>query len=453
MKRKRYFFIIAGIAALAIVAYFIFSKPQRTQQIFAKVKKGNFPIEVTTTGELLAKSSEKIGAPAALRQLWIYQIKIQDIRPEGTHVDSGDYVATLDRTEISNRMKDEETNATKFETELTRAKLDTALQLQKARDNLVTLKYALEERQIAMDQSKYETPATQRQVAIDLEKSQRTYEQEVKNYQLVRKMNVATVEAAKANYVQAKNRLERMQDVLKQLTITAPKSGMLIYKRDYNGQKIGVNSTVNLWDNVVAELPDLSKMNSRTYINEIDISKIRKGQSVKVSIDAFPDKKFTGFVAEVANIGQQQPNSNAKVFEVLIRINETDTIILRPGMTTKNTIGTAMINNVFSIPIEAVFGNDSISFVYKKDGGSFSKQQVVVGQTNENEIIIKEGLIEGEEVTLLEPEQNDKMKLHTLSPNILAKYKTHPDEEQGKERVNTSSGQESPKNTKQKINK
>jgi RND family efflux transporter MFP subunit len=453
MNRKRYFYVVAGILALAIITYIIFSKPKQTQQIFAKVKKGNFPIEVTTTGELLAKSSEKISAPAGLRQLWIYQIKIQDIRPEGTHVDSGDYVAMLDRTEISNRMKDEETNVTKFETELTRAKLDTALQLQKARDNLVTLRYALEERQIAKDQSKYETPATQRQVAIDLEKAQRTYEQEIKNYKLVTKMNIATVDAAQAAYMQAKNRLERMQDVLKQLTITAPKSGMLIYKRDYNGQKIGVNSTVNLWDNVVAELPDLSKMNSRTYINEIDISKIRKNQPVKVSIDAFPDKKFTGIVTEVANIGQQQPNSNAKVFEVLIRINETDTNILRPGMTTKNTIGTAIISNVLSIPIEAVFGNDSVSYVYKKDGGSCEKTQVIVGQSNDNEIVVKEGLKEGDEVSLLEPEKSDKMKLQALSPEILSKYKNPPKKEEAGQPGTGSSDPEILKNTKQKRTK
>ena len=450
MNRKRYIYVIAGIAALAIISYFIFSKPQATQKIFAKVKKGNFPIEVTTTGELMAKSSEKIGAPASLRSIWIYQLKIQDIRPEGTHVDSGDYVATLDRTEIANRMKDEETNVTKFETELTRAKLDTALQLQKARDNLVTLKYALEERQLAKDQSKYETTATQRQVAIDLEKAQRSYEQEVKNYQLVKKMNIASVEASKANYMQAKNRLDRMQDVVKQLTITAPKPGMLIYARDGNGQKMGIGSMVNLWDNVVAELPDLSKMNSRTYINEIDISKIRKGQPVKVSIDAFPDKRFTGTVAEVANIGQQQPNSNAKVFEVMIRINETDTMVLRPGMTTKNTIGTATIPNVLFLPIEAIFGKDSISYVYKKDGSSFSKNQVIVGQSNDNEIVIKEGVNEGDEVSFIEPEKSDLMKLHKLPPEILSKYLTHPLQGQGITPVNISSQTPLNNNTKQK---
>ena len=58
---------------------------------------------------------------------------------------------------------------------------------------------------------------------------------------------------------------------------------------------------------MVATLPNLSKMISKTYINEIDISKVKIGQRVEIGVDAFPEKKFTGEVTEVANIGE--PNA------------------------------------------------------------------------------------------------------------------------------------------------
>ncbi len=425
MMRKKPLLIIAGILILAIIAYFFFSKTDKNQQITAKVKKGNFPIEVTTTGELIAKSSEKIYGPQGLRQIQIWQVKIQDIIADGTVVDSGQYVATLDRTEISNKMKDEETNLEKLESQMTKTRLDTSLELRNARDELINLQYALEEKKITLEQSKYEPPATIRQVQIDLEKSQRAFEQAEKNYKLRYQKAVANMQEVSASYNQAKRKLEQMMDVLKQFTVQAPKAGMVIYKRNWDGSKMGIGATVNAWDNVVAELPDLSEMISKTYINEIDISKIKAGQAVKIGIDAFPEKKFSGKVVEVANIGEQLQNTNAKVYEVRIVVNEFDSI-LRPAMTTKNTILTNVIDSVLSIPIEAIFNTDSITYVYKKDGGSVHRQQVIVGSSNDNEIIIREGLKDNDEVLLVPPEKADKIKLTELPEKIIDKYKVKP---------------------------
>jgi hypothetical protein len=135
MNQKKYFYLTAGVIILAIILYFVFSKNDKNQNVSYNVKKGTFPIEVTTTGELIAKSSEKIYGPQALRQIQIYQVKIQDIIPDGTVVDSGQYVASLDRTEISNKIKDEETNLEKFETQRTKTKLDTSLELRSAEMN------------------------------------------------------------------------------------------------------------------------------------------------------------------------------------------------------------------------------------------------------------------------------------------------------------------------------
>ena len=423
MIRKKYLYVIAGIALLAVIAYFVFSGNRKNQQIIATVKKGSFPIEVTTTGELIAKSSEKIYGPQALRQIQIWQVKIQDIIPDGTVVDSGQYVASLDRTEISNKIKDEETNLEKLESQMTKTRLDTSLELRSARDELINLKYALEEKKITLDQSKYEPPATIRQVQIDLEKSERALEQAEKNYKLRYQKAVANMQEVSASYNQAKRKLEQMTSVLQEFNVKAPKAGMVIYRRNWDGNKIGIGSTVNAWDNIVAELPDLSEMISKTYVNEIDISKVKTGQAVRIGIDAFPEKKFTGKVTEVANIGEQLQNTNAKVYEVRILVHEFDSI-LRPAMTTKNTILTNVIDSVLFIPIEAIFNADSVTFVYKKKGSSVTRQQVILGPSNDNEIIVREGVEEEDEVLLVPPEKAEKLTLQKLPPEILVKYKT-----------------------------
>jgi hypothetical protein len=216
-----------------------------------------------------------------------------------------------------------------------------------------------------------------------------------------------------------------MEDKIKQFNIFAPKKGMVIYTRSWNGRQ-QEGSTVDTWgDFTVAELPDLSKMISRTYVNEIDISKVKVGQQVRIGIDAFPDKKFTGKVTSVANVGEQLPNSNAKVFEVNILINEFDSIV-RPSMTSKNTIVTATIDNVLFAPIETVVSTDSISYVFRKDGGRIVKQQVITGESNDNEFVLKAGVNENDELLLLPPGNADKLKLVKIPPEELKKHEMTP---------------------------
>src|SRR5659263_255205 len=142
---------------------------------------------------------------------------------------------------------------------------------------------------------------------------------------------------------------------------------MVIYKREWNGAKRKVGSEISPWDPVVATLPDMASMISKTYVNEIDVSKVKSGQKVEIMVDAFPEKSYTGMVTTVANIGEQLPNADAKVFEVLINVDGSDPI-LRPSMTTGNKIITKTISNVVFIPLESVqAGTDSIPFVYLKN--------------------------------------------------------------------------------------
>jgi hypothetical protein len=183
---------------------------------------------------------------------------------------------------------------------------------------------------------------------------------------------------------------------------------MVIYKRDRTNTKRKVGSSISPWDNVVATLPDMSSMISKTYVNEIDVSKVKPGQKVDIMVDAFPEKSYTGTVLSVANIGEQLPNTDAKVFEVQIKVDGTDPI-LRPSMTTGNKIVTKTIDNVLYIPLESVqAGTDSVPFVYMKNG---NRQVVLLGESNENNVIIEQGLKEGDVLYLSTPEKPESFRL------------------------------------------
>jgi len=394
--------IIIGAVSLMIIA-FIFWPESEKDKLYNTVQKGDFKIEVNTSGELKAKESEDIKGPTSLRSYRIWQIKITDIVPEGTYVKTGGYVAQLDKSEVATKIIEAATEVEKITTEYEQARLDTAIEMMKLRNDLINLNYEIEEKQLISDQSTYEAPAVQRQAEIDLEKAERSLKQSINNIALKRQQNTAKLYQVKLSLQQQQSKLTRLEEVVQDLKIIAPKDGMVVYKRDWNGTKITSGSQISVWDPTVATLPDLSKMVTKTYVNEIDISHLKKGLSVNLTIDAFPDKSFTGKVVEVANVGEQLPNSDAKVFEVTVEINEKDTL-LRPAMTTNNQILIEELKDVVYIPQESVFITDSISYVVTKTTLGLKRQQVELGKTNDNFVVIITGVTVGEELLMVKPE-------------------------------------------------
>ena len=132
-----------------------------------------------------------------------------------------------------------------------------------------------------------------------------------------------------------------------------------------------------------------------------------------VSLDCDPTKKLPGSVVAVANVGEQRPNADSKVFEVKILLAQADTT-LRPGMTTSNAIETNTVKNALFVPLEAVAVEGTTPFVYKRDGTRVTKQQVETGLANENEIVIAKGVDKDDRVMLTAPADKDKLELKTL---------------------------------------
>ena len=409
MKRRTLLAIVIPVVLItALILYSIMSGKEKDIVLETAVQQGQFEIAVMVTGELQAIRETEIKAPSSLRSrhLRIHRIKIQDLIPEGTVVDSGQWVATLDRSEADNSLKDILDNLEQEESEYIRAKLDTTMELRQLRDDLINLAFSMEEAEITLEQSQYEPPATIRQAEIERQRATRAYNQAKENYGLKVQQAKASMREAEISLARDRRRKKDMESVMAQFDIMAPASGMVIYKKEWNGQKRTAGTEINTWDLTVATLPDLSTMISLTYVNEIDISKLNEGQQVKIGVDAFPEKRFTGAVIEVANIGQQLPNTDAKVFEVRIELNEHDTI-LRPSMTTSNEVITQVLDSVLYVPLEAVHANDSLTFVYTRSG---KRQIVVLGESNENNIVVEMGLVKGDKLYLSLPEDPESFE-------------------------------------------
>lgn len=415
MKLNRTLFIAVGVALTLVIAFFIFrgAKAGETADILATVKKGEFRVEVETTGELEAKNSVKIIGPTGVIQFQIWEVTLQKIVDEGTIVKKGDWVATLDRSEFQTKYNQKKIDHEKAQSKFVQTQLDTTLLMRQSRDELINLKYGAEEKEIILQQSKFEPPATIKQAEINLEKANRAYQQALENYKIKKNQNVEKMREVGAELRKVQADFDGMNKILESFNVLAPEDGMVIYSKGWDGKPIKEGSRIGMWEPTVATLPDLTKMQSKTFVNEVDVRKVKPSQKVTIGLDSDPDKRLKGVVTKVANVGEQKPNSDAKVFEVLIEIDGTDPA-LRPSMTTSNKIIAQVLNDVIFIPLESLHVQyDSITYVFRKDGANISKQEVIVGETNSNEAVITAGLQADEKVYLSVPTgmENDKISL------------------------------------------
>jgi HlyD family secretion protein len=410
---KRTLIITLIVVASTLVAMFVINKlttKTDDDHLFTEAEKGNFEISISASGEILAENSLDIKAPEISmgRDFHASDLKIQDIVPEGTEVKEGDYIATLDKTQFDNTLKDERERLSTFRNNLEMKKLDTAVILTTLRNNIRNQKHTLEEAEITLRNSRFEPPTTIRQAEIDLERQKRLLEQRERGYQLKVAQAKRDIATQTMWYNRISRRVASLEEVLAGFTIKAPSPGMVVYKRDRRGNKIKAGSSINPMERTVATLPDLSSLLSKIFISEIEITKVTPGLNVEIRVDAFPNKQFSGKIYTVANIGEKLENTDTKVFEVMVKLEGSDPE-LRPSMTTSNKVVIKTFSDVIYIPTECVHaGIDGIPFVYTKDK---TKQIVITGESNDKNIVIERGLKPKQVVYLIQPENAEDFKV------------------------------------------
>jgi HlyD family secretion protein len=160
---------------------------------------------------------------------------------------------------------------------------------------------------------------------------------------------------------QAKAALAKAEDDLSKTTIYSPIGGTVTKLKSQVGER--VVGTALMAGTEIMTIAELSEMEARVDIGEVDIILIRLGQTARLEVDAFRDQKFTGTVTEIANASknagqpaaQQQPQQQqqeATRFEVKIHLKDKEQF--RPGMSVTAEIETRYRTNVLAVPIQSV---------------------------------------------------------------------------------------------------
>lgn len=405
---------IIGIFAAAIVFIIIavLGKNTLTGPKSYTVKRTNFESRITVKGEIQGKNAVLISFPDDLkdRDLRIHQFEIEDLIQEGSVVKKGDWVATLDIGDITRQIQENNDDLERQLAEFNDAKIDSAIELTRLREELKEFKYDLEYKELDLEQSQFESPAYQRKVKVAYNKTIRQIEKKHRDYEL-RKMDlIVRTKRREDSYNYTLHRDSLLKRALDAAQIVAPQDGMVMYAKIRGYRKIRVGDDISQWNPAIATLPDMSVLVSDTYVEEIQITKMDIGERVEVTVDALPGKIFQGFVYKIANIGQELPGFETMVFNVLIELKDTDPE-LKPAMTSNNDIIVKNIPDVITIPRECLFTEDEDNFVYIKKSGKIYKQPVTAGLENEKEIIIEDGLKENDKILFDPPENAEKIEL------------------------------------------
>jgi multidrug efflux pump subunit AcrA (membrane-fusion protein) len=404
LKRKPLLIIISLAAVAAMVVVIALSSGPGDN--LHKVKSGPFELSLEVKGEIQGKNAIVISLPDELsqRDLRIYQLKIKDMVEEGTSVKTGDWVATLDAAQITQQIQNNQQDLDRQRAELNDAKIDSSIQLTALREELGEFKYDLEYKKLELEQAQYESPAYQRKKKMEYDQTVRQMEKKRRDYQLKQlelKMKTNRIKERFDNHYKRDSLLKRAMGAAR---VTAPKDGMVMYAKLWNGRKLRVGDDISIWMPTIATLPDLSQPVSEAYIPEIDITKVALGDSVDITIDALPGDKFKGVVSNIANVGQELSGFDMKVFKIMIDL-QVEGKPIKPAMTSNNKIILAKLPDVVKIPRNCLFQQNGDSFVYLNDGSQTWKKNVIPGLENEEEVVIESGLSPGDLILKSPPEE------------------------------------------------
>jgi multidrug efflux pump subunit AcrA (membrane-fusion protein) len=354
------------------------------------VKNGLFYIDLVEEGEIQATNSINISVPAMSWQFGLF--KITQIVEDGDLIQSGDTAVIFDPSEVEKAIINANAELEIAKAELEKKKAEQASKIEELKANIEISEISHRISEINLEQATFEADITRREIKLNLEKAKIALDKAREEIENQQKIHSEEIKQSMLKISQLESNLREAEITFKNLTVVSPAAGIAILRKNW--------STGNKWQvgdqpwsgSPLVDLPDLQELKVHTEISEVDISKIQMGQAVEIKLDAFSDTAFSGKVISIANLAQfKEGDSKIKIFPVEILIDGTSEKFL-PGMTVSCRIIVDKIDSVLYIPLEALFVEGDKNYVYDRSGNSYRKKDVVIGQRNNDFVIIREGL-------------------------------------------------------------
>jgi HlyD family secretion protein len=412
--------VVWGVAALvvALVAWWLFSGDNAAatkKPSVATVERGSITAVVSSTGRVVPELDVDIKCKASGTVVAIARdVSDEVVRGELlVQLDPIDEERRVQQTQIvltASRARVEQKRSALAVAERTletnRARADSALQSAQARAADARAKAERSMQLLAKrltSQEEYDTAETSAvQAEADLAAA-RTRLEEVKTEELSIGIARQDLQLALAQVQSDEITLADAKERLKETKVYAPIDGVVSGRSVEIGAIVisGINSIGG--GTTLMTVADLSRIYVLASVDESDVGRVRAGQEVAITVDAYPDEKFRGTVSRIATKGANV--SNVVTFEVKIEVADEHKALLKPEMTANVDIVTASARDTLVVPLAAVTKSRTgyvahVATSLAAAGAAPERRSVTVGIRNDSTIEVLGGLAEGERVEL-----------------------------------------------------
>ncbi len=416
--------IVAVIGAAAL-AYWLFSSTGgggtgigiRT----AVAAPGKLEKTLRIGGTVAAKRFAAIRAPRSRgpRESRSPQLTLAKLATPGSTVKKGDVVAQFELKWLEDHIETVKSTYTQLESAVDKQRADNMIT--RETDTQAFRMAEAEEKKAKLDLRTAEVKSDIEaeilaNLAKEMEATAREKEQEVKVKEGVHK---AAVKVAEIEADEGKLHLERHERDYEKMTIAAPVSGLVVMETAYRGG--GQFKQTEEGDQVYPgalfmRVVDLSDMVVTAAVNQTDVQSVRIGQKAQIHLDAYPDIRLEGHITSIGAIageggsggrfGRGGSGLYVKMVPVQIDINNTDERVI-PDLSASADIMLGSRQADVIVPRAAVkTATDGSPVIYVKRGQQFEPRKVKLGDRNEVQVIVNDGVTAGDEVLLSEPPPN-----------------------------------------------
>lgn len=202
-----------------------------------------------------------------------------------------------------------------------------------------------------------------------------------------------------------KSHLEKQNSDLENMTMRAPQAGVVHYGdpgNSWSRERVKIGSRVYRGSTVIT-LPDLSELEARIKVHEADIDRVELEQKVRITLDTYPGKLFSGAVSQIASVASSSGwDDSTKAFRVTVDLDATD-VSPRAGISAKLEIEVQRLEDVLFVPLHATFVENGEYFCFIWADGSVQRREVEVGVNNDHYVELLAGLEESDQVLLFDP--------------------------------------------------
>jgi HlyD family secretion protein len=253
---------------------------------------------------------------------------------------------------------------------------------------------------------KYTEPMAIKELENAVKDGERVLTNAREKAQISLKEHEARVTNADRQVRSTRQRLEKLQKHLAQMTIVAPIGGILHYgdpRERWWGEQVKVGNEVYS-GNTLFTLPDLREMQAVIRVHEADIDQVKLEMPVTVTLESLKGRSLKGKVTEIASVASSDWGES-KTFEVVITLDPTEEA-LRAGVTAKAEILVETVPDCLAIPIHAAFAESGKHYSFVLGAKGYDKREIELGKNNVYLVNVTKGLAEGDRVLLYDPRQS-----------------------------------------------